>query len=736
MKRLVSLLLIMLIAAQSLISASAEEDVIDSINLLEKYTTAQIVDMYPELSQFLAGEFRKHNADISVEKFAVKVDVINSIYLSVLCENPDIFYVNPKNFESTSSFDDGTLVSIRPFYLYDSDETAEKTREFDKAVEYFLDGVDESWSDFYKCRFLHDKLATSISYTEKIESAGLDIYTAYGALVQNSAVCEGYTLAYNFLLSKLGIEAHYIQSIKARHSWSLVKISGKYFHVDVTLDDPLYDNLGRVNHTFFMTSDSLLRQNDVKTIYTNMHTDWVCPYSASSTEYDKAWWRDISTIIFRVNGYDYFVRQTYGSSVYAALMKRDDNGTEKLIERITTRWNVYGEDEDTFWEKAFCYLAYDGTYFYYNSTVEVFRTKPDSTYFEIIYTRPSTIDYNIYGLAFEPNGSMCVSIKESPNVPDTVYQLESILPESYNYEDPETIRAEYYTPVEGGIKLLHFDVYNENIIIPEQFDGNTVVGLADELLMNNQAIKSVIISDSLKTIGAAAFYGCSNLERIVIPKNVTEIGMNAFAGCTKLTIEGYRGSAAEEYAREYGIHFVEVGSAPKPTSPTKATTPTNPTTPKSSSGTNTTTTKTTLKHYKVTVSVYEDEVSTLPKAVRTGSVKYTVKNKKIASVSAKGKVTGKKKGKTTITAKAKKYTAKITVRVKAAKLNAKKKTLKRGKSFTLKIKGTSKLVSFKSSNKKVAAVSYNGKVKAKRKGSATITVKYGSKKLKCKIKVV
>jgi hypothetical protein len=317
-----------------------------------------------------------------------------------------------------------------------------------------------------------------------------------------------------------------------------------------------------------------------------------------------------------------------------------------------------------------------------------------------------------------------------------VYQLESILPESYNYADPETIRAEYYTPVEGGIKLLHFGVYNENIIIPEQFDGNTVVGLADELLMNNQAIKSVIISDSLKTIGAAAFYGCSNLERIVIPKNVTEIGMNAFAGCTKLTIEGYRGSAAEEYAREYGIHFVEVGSAPKPTSPTKATTPTNPTTPKSSSGTNTTTTKTTLKHYKVTVNVYEDEVSTLPKAVRTGSVKYTVKNKKIASVSAKGKVTGKKKVKTTIPAKAKKYTATITVRVKAAKLNAKKKTLKRGKSFTLKITGTSKLVSFKSSNKKVAAVSYNGKVKAKRKGSATITVKYGSKKLKCKIKVV
>lgn len=75
--------------------------------------------------------------------------------------------------------------------------------------------------------------------------------------------------------------------------------------------------------------------------------------------------------------------------------------------------------------------------------------------------------------------------------------------------------------------------------------------------------------------------------------------------------------------------------------------------------------------------------------------------------------------------------------VKAAtiKINTKKKTLKIGKTYQLKITGTKKKVSWKSSNPAVASVSKTGKVKAKKAGKATITAKVNNKKFTCKITV-
>lgn len=69
-------------------------------------------------------------------------------------------------------------------------------------------------------------------------------------------------------------------------------------------------------------------------------------------------------------------------------------------------------------------------------------------------------------------------------------------------------------------------------------------------------------------------------------------------------------------------------------------------------------------------------------------------------------------------------------------LNYKKKTLSKGQTLKLKVKGTKKKVKWSSSKKKVASVTSKGKVTSKKKGNAVITAKVGSKKYRCKIKVV
>ena len=84
-------------------------------------------------------------------------------------------------------------------------------------------------------------------------------------------------------------------------------------------------------------------------------------------------------------------------------------------------------------------------------------------------------------------------------------------------------------------------------------------------------------------------------------------------------------------------------------------------------------------------------------------------------------------------------TSQKTKTTKKIKLNRTKLTLKKGKTFRLKVTLTpinsrDKII-YKTSNKKIVTVSKTGKIKAKRKGKVNITVISGKKKIVCKVTV-
>ena len=130
--------------------------------------------------------------------------------------------------------------------------------------------------------------------------------------------------------------------------------------------------------------------------------------------------------------------------------------------------------------------------------------------------------------------------------------------------------------------------------------------------------------------------------------------------------------------------------------------------------------------------------------------KWESSNTKVAKVSRKGKITAKKVGIATITVTTKNgATASVKINVQKGKVKtktltvtnvtAKKLSLKKGKSFTLKTAVTpltsQDKVKFTSSNKKIITVNGKGKVKAVKKGSAKITIKSGKKTTKVQVQV-
>lgn len=119
-------------------------------------------------------------------------------------------------------------------------------------------------------------------------------------------------------------------------------------------------------------------------------------------------------------------------------------------------------------------------------------------------------------------------------------------------------------------------------------------------------------------------------------------------------------------------------------------------------------------------------------------VKWTTSNKKIATVNKNGKVSAKKVGRATITAKIgkKKYRCKVTVKnPSTARISNTRALILEGETLRLEMFGTKSKVKWYSSNKQIATVNKYGRVSAKKPGKVTITAKVGKKVYKCNLTV-
>ena len=113
-----------------------------------------------------------------------------------------------------------------------SDFSAGRARLSARA-DALLSGIDKSAPEAVIALKIHDALAQQVTYDYEEENAYG--HSAYGALVDGSAVCDGYAKAYKYLLGKYGIEASVLSS--HAHAWNIVKLGGRYYETDVTWDD-------------------------------------------------------------------------------------------------------------------------------------------------------------------------------------------------------------------------------------------------------------------------------------------------------------------------------------------------------------------------------------------------------------------------------------------------------------------------------------------------------------------
>lgn len=197
-------------------------------------------------------------------------------------------------------------------------DTEPKAKELYKAVKHILDTqITEGMSDYEKELALHDYLTTHCKYSENTtQPSDSDIYRAYGALVNQDAVCNGYAEALQLLFACVGIESKFVVGTAdgVDHAWNLVNINGNWYHLDATWDDPVPDQGAKVLHPYFNVSDTVLAQN-----HTWNHQNYPAAYSMDANYYkmQDAYFYSFNT--YSTNAYDIMVNN--GTPRYEAVIE-------------------------------------------------------------------------------------------------------------------------------------------------------------------------------------------------------------------------------------------------------------------------------------------------------------------------------------------------------------------------------------------------------------------------------
>ena len=265
---------------------------------------------------------------------------------------------------------------------------------------------------------------------------------------------------------------------------------------------------------------------------------------------------------------------------------------------------------------------------------------------------------------------------------------------------PDSVTSIGYDAFEGCRSLT-------SVTIPD-----SVASIRERAFLNCSSLTSVTIGNRVTTIGPSAFSGCSSLTSVTIPDSVTSIGSRAFgytynSKIDGFTIYGYNGSAAEAYADKNGFIFIELAKEVE---------------------------NVTLNKTTITIGVgqsYTLAATTDPEDAET-TFTWKSSKKDIATVTSKGKVTGKAVGRATITVKTangKTATCKVEVKPAPDSVAISKTEIKIGvkQKYTLTAALTpadsATYFTWSSDNTDVATVNSSGVVTGKKVGTAVITVK-------------
>lgn len=212
----------------------------------------------------LFAGLRAMQTSIDVPKVDAKT--LSDVYFLIRMDHPDIFYTTTFRFRSSPQ---AATISVEPVYLFDR----KKMRTHIDALRFRTEKLTRPMmgrSETEKLQYVHDFICGNVRYDKLKKEYSHEII---GPLGQGVGVCEGIAKTVKHLCDALGVwcvvalsDNNPEKGIKYRHTWNVVRIDGRFYHLDATFDNSLSDADG-VRYDYYLLSDRQLYRDHEPVIW-------------------------------------------------------------------------------------------------------------------------------------------------------------------------------------------------------------------------------------------------------------------------------------------------------------------------------------------------------------------------------------------------------------------------------------------------------------------------------------
>ena len=354
-------------------------------------------------------------------------DIDNGAVRSIINSHPEFISLSGGYRYWTSG---SSITKIEFTYLTNAKE---EQQELDAALQEVRNKIDISgMSDEEIVLAYHEYLTSTVAYAYEDYFNGTIAanhgYDMYGALVKHSCVCQGYAETMFYLLREAGLSCAVASSENINHAWNIVKIHGKWYHIDATWDDPVWDMPGRSYHDYFLVSFDTMNKNTLIN-HTKDRTDmvvsaqWGDTYTtAVDTTYESGkFWNGIEKAIFYKDGYWYSISEGSSKTSFNINKYQYSTNINKVLYSGTAKWTT---PSGGYYPGVYSsiYLRGDNLYFTTPDSlnkIDITSTNVNPT--ELINIRTqynSSTGNNLYAFG-EQYGKLVYFITDSPNIKKT-----------------------------------------------------------------------------------------------------------------------------------------------------------------------------------------------------------------------------------------------------------------------------------------------------------------------------
>jgi len=331
----------------------------------------------------LAGSFAS-GSDKLIRSFGAAVD-------SFRYDHTELFYVNWDMLSiKVSRKDDQYMVSVgtgrTDTYLLDKTaDISTQVTDYNSALDAMVTDVQKNLPENAtvkdKAKAANDVVCERVTYSfcddadGKATEESKYIRTAYGALVNGKAVCEGYARLYKAVMNRLGVQCelvsgYYIDGEAFEpHMWNYVQDEGgRWYAVDVTMNDGHRLQMGGIPTSyekyFWQTDevfsvdhfeDGVVSSVQYEMPYPELHKFWVTPTSSGLFESDYGAYGDKAGFWFSYDHKD--AKQLEAEGLYMAFRTATTNTgsvtwspwqSAKEIERIYQEGGIVSDGGRTY----------------------------------------------------------------------------------------------------------------------------------------------------------------------------------------------------------------------------------------------------------------------------------------------------------------------------------------------------------------------------------------------------